>query len=91
MVKRPAPTPSQRRPEDKPLEYSVMFHHADLVLLTKIDLLPHLDVDVRAIKDGLAHVMPEPRMIAVSARTGEGIPEWLSWLEAHRPVRSSAA
>ncbi len=77
--------------EDKPLKYPVMFHHADLVLLTKTDLIPHLDVDVRAIKDGVAHVMPEPRVIEVSAKTGAGIPEWLAWLEAHRPVRSSAA
>ncbi len=71
--------------EDKPLKYPVMFGRADLVLLTKIDLLPHLDVDVAAIRDGLARVMPDPRVIAVSGKTGEGIGEWLAWLEAHRP------
>jgi hydrogenase nickel incorporation protein HypB len=70
--------------EDKPLKYPVMFRAAELVLLTKIDLLPHLDVDVAAIRDGLARVMPEPRMIAVSGKTGEGIPEWLAWLESRR-------
>jgi hydrogenase nickel incorporation protein HypB len=70
--------------EDKPLKYPVMFRAADLVLLTKVDLLPHLDVDVAAIRDGLAHVMPEPRLIAVSGKTGEGIGEWLAWLEARR-------
>ena len=70
--------------EDKPLKYPVMFRRADLVLLTKIDLLPHLDVDVAAIRDGLSRVMPEPRMIAVSGKTGEGIGEWLAWLEARR-------
>jgi hydrogenase nickel incorporation protein HypB len=70
--------------EDKPLKYPVMFRTADLVLLTKIDLLPHLDVDVSAIRDGLARVMPEPRMISVSGKTGEGIPEWLAWLESRR-------
>ncbi len=71
--------------EDKPLKYPVMFRRADLVLLTKIDLLPHLDVDVGAIRDGLARVMPEPRVIAVSGKTGQGIGEWLAWLEARRP------
>jgi len=71
--------------EDKPLKYPVMFRRADLVLLTKIDLLPHLDVDVAAIRDALAHVMPEPRVIAVSGKTGQGIGEWLAWLEARRP------
>jgi hydrogenase nickel incorporation protein HypB len=70
--------------EDKPLKYPVMFRVADLVLLTKVDLLPHLEVDVAAIRDGLARVMPEPRLIAVSGKTGEGIGEWLAWLEARR-------
>jgi hydrogenase nickel incorporation protein HypB len=71
--------------EDKPLKYPVMFRHADLVLLTKIDLLPHLDVDVDAIRDGLARVMPVPQLIAVSGKTGEGVGEWRAWLEARRP------
>jgi hydrogenase nickel incorporation protein HypB len=70
--------------EDKPLKYPVMFRRADLVLLTKIDLLPHLDVDVNAIRDALSRVMPEPRLIAVSGKTGQGIGEWLAWLEAQR-------
>jgi hydrogenase nickel incorporation protein HypB len=72
--------------EDKPIKYPVMFRKADLVLLTKVDLLPHLDVDVRAIEDGLAHVMPEPAMIQISARTGQGVADWLAWLEARRPL-----
>ena len=71
--------------EDKPIKYPVMFRNAELVLLTKIDLLPHLDVDIAAIRDGLARVMPEPKLIAVSGKTGEGIGEWLAWLEARRP------
>ena len=68
--------------EDKPLKYPVMFQRADLVLLTKIDLLPHLDVDVAAIHDALARVMPEPRVIAVSGKTGQGIAEWVAWLRS---------
>lgn len=77
--------------EDKPIKYPVMFKNADLVLLTKIDLLPHLDVDLAAIHDGLSRVMPEPRVISVSGRTGEGIGEWKAWLESRqiaRPLRS---
>ncbi len=77
--------------EDKPLKYPVMFRAADLVLLTKIDLIPHLDVDIAAIRDGLARVMPEPRVIAVSGKTGEGIAEWIAWLDSKRPARSDAA
>jgi hydrogenase nickel incorporation protein HypB len=73
--------------DDKPLKYPVMFRKADLVLLTKTDLLPHLpEVSVAAIEDALARVMPEPRVIALSARTGEGLDAWLEWLEARRPA-----
>ncbi|MGE0397415.1 MAG: hydrogenase nickel incorporation protein HypB [Kofleriaceae bacterium] len=70
--------------EDKPLKYPTMFMRADLVLLTKVDLAPHLDVDIDAIVANLAKVMPEPRVILVSAKTGLGIAEWLSWLAVRR-------
>ncbi len=73
--------------EDKPLKYPTMFRKADLVLLTKIDLLPHLSVDVDPIADALARVMPRPELLAVSARTGEGVDRWLAWLDARRPKR----
>ncbi len=72
--------------EDKPLKYPVMFRKADLVLLTKIDLVPHLDYDVAAVRDALTRVMPEPAVLEMSAKTGEGIAEWLCWLEARRPA-----
>ena len=71
--------------EDKPLKYPVMFRRADLVLLTKVDLLPHLpDVRVAAIEEALARVMPAPELIAVSATSGEGVPRWIRWLAARR-------
>lgn len=70
---------------DKPQKYPVMFRAADLVLLTKADLLPHLpEVDVASLRAALATVMPEPRMIVVSARSGEGIDAWLAWIEERR-------
>lgn len=74
--------------EDKPLKYPVMFRKADVVLVTKIDLLPHLpDVSLDAIRDALARVMPEPAMLPVSARTGQGIDTFVSWLERERKHR----
>lgn len=77
--------------EDKPLKYPVMFRAADLVLLTKVDLLPHLPhIDVSAIEDGLARTMPEPNVIHVSAITGEGIEEWLGWLERCKTAETAA-
>jgi len=70
---------------DKPLKYPVMFRAADLVLLTKSDLLPHLpDVDPERIRENLARVAPEPRMLVVSASTGEGLDAWTDWLGAER-------
>jgi len=68
--------------EDKPLKYPVMFRRADLVVLTKVDLAPHLDVDFAALEDALARTMPAARSIRFSARTGEGVDEWLEWLAA---------
>jgi hydrogenase nickel incorporation protein HypB len=72
--------------EDKPLKYPVMFQKADLVLLTKVDLIPHLDFDLAAVRDALSRVMPEAKMFEVSAKTGEGIDTWLAWLESQRPA-----
>jgi hydrogenase nickel incorporation protein HypB len=71
--------------EDKPLKYPVMFRKADLVLLTKVDLLPALpDFDRGALEEALARVMPAPRLLEVSARSGTGIAEWVAFLEARR-------
>jgi hydrogenase nickel incorporation protein HypB len=68
--------------EDKPLKYPVMFQAADLVVITKLDLLPHLPgVSLERIHDSLARVMTEPRAIGLSAVTGEGMDEWLRWLD----------
>lgn len=67
--------------EDKPLKYPGMFRKADLVLITKIDLLPQLpEVSVDMIEHNLSFVMPRPAMLLVSARTGAGIDAWIRWL-----------
>jgi hydrogenase nickel incorporation protein HypB len=76
--------------EDKPLKYPVMFRKADFVLLTKVDLLPHLDYRVDAVLDALSRTMPEPAVLRISARTGEGVAEWIAWLEARRAVQAKA-
>ncbi len=77
--------------EDKPLKYPVMFRAADLVLLTKVDLLPHLpQIDVNVIEDALARTMPELNVLHVSAVTGEGIEDWLGWLETRKSAEPAA-
>jgi len=68
-----------------------MFRRADLVLLTKVDLLLHLDLDLRALEDGLARVNPRPRLLRVSARSGEGISEFSHWLRERWQVLRTGA
>src|ERR671924_664019 len=66
--------------EDKPLKYPLMFRACELVLVNKIDLLPHLDFDLDRFLYHLDAVHPGvPRML-VSARTGEGVDAWRDWL-----------
>jgi hydrogenase nickel incorporation protein HypB len=71
--------------EDKPLKYPDMFAVADLVLINKIDLLPHLDFDVSLLERNIARVKPEAKIVRVSARTGEGFEPWLRWLRQGIP------
>ena len=66
--------------EDKPLKYPVMFRSADLVVVNKIDLLPHLDFDLAAFEANLAAVNPGVRTLRLSARTGEGLDAWCAWV-----------
>ena len=76
--------------EDKPLKYPVMFHRADLVVVTKVDLIPHLPgFRLASLHENLARVMPEPLVFEVSASTGKGVERFVAWLEARRGCRSS--
>jgi hydrogenase nickel incorporation protein HypB len=66
--------------EDKPIKYPDMFRAASLMLLNKIDLLPHLDFDVEAAIGFARRVNPQIRVIRVSATSGEGLGDWLDFL-----------
>jgi hydrogenase nickel incorporation protein HypB len=66
--------------EDKPLKYPLMFRTAELVLVNKLDLLPHLEFDLDLFLYNLDQVNPGVERIVVSARTGEGIDAWSEWL-----------
>jgi hydrogenase nickel incorporation protein HypB len=66
--------------EDKPLKYPDMFRRASLMLLNKIDLLPYLEFDLERCVANAHRTNPGLGIIGVSAVTGEGIPEWLTWL-----------
>ncbi len=66
--------------EDKPLKYPHMFSRADVLLLSKTDLLPHLRVDLQRMMDNALAVNPRLKIIPVSAYTGEGLDAWYGWL-----------
>ena len=66
--------------EDKPLKYPLMFRTCELVLINKVDLLPHLDFDLDRLHYNLDAVHPDVARMVVSARTGEGVGEWRDWL-----------
>ena len=66
--------------EDKPLKYPDMFAAARLMVLNKIDLLPHLDFDVAACIEAARRVNPGIEVLLVSARSGQGMDAWLDWL-----------
>jgi hydrogenase nickel incorporation protein HypB len=66
--------------DDKPLKYPVMFREADCVLITKVDLLPYLPVQVERIEDHIHQVNPRCRVMRVSASSGEGLEVWHQWL-----------
>jgi hydrogenase nickel incorporation protein HypB len=75
--------------EDKPLKYPLMFRSCELVIVNKLDLLPHLDFDLDRLLYNLDAVHPGVRTLTVSARTGDGIAELRQWL--HELVADPAA
>lgn len=80
--------------EDKPLKYPDMFAASSLMILNKTDLLPHLDFDVAACAANARRINPTIDILHVSARTGEGLADWIDWLNNRRKAvlaRSIAA
>jgi hydrogenase nickel incorporation protein HypB len=76
--------------EDKPLKYPHMFRAAEIMILNKTDLLPHVDFDVeRAIENARA-VNPDIVVLQVSARTGDGLQTWYGWLHEQRAAARAA-
>lgn len=66
--------------EDKPLKYPDMFHAADLMLLNKVDLLPHLTFDVDKCIEYARRINPRLEVLELSAASGQGMQAWLDWL-----------
>ncbi len=67
--------------EDKPLKYPDMFRAADVVIVSKVDLLPYVPFDVEAAIGNARRIRPGIEVMRVSATSGEGMPAWVEWLQ----------
>jgi hydrogenase nickel incorporation protein HypB len=72
--------------EDKPLKYPSIFFKSELLVLTKTDLLPYVPFDVATAVTNARRVHPDMEIVKVSSLTGNGMREWLTWLEHRRDV-----
>lgn len=75
--------------EDKPLKYPDMFTASRLALLNKTDLAPHCDVDLDLYETNLRRVNPQIEILRVSARTGDGMADWVAWLRARLAAKAA--
>lgn len=67
--------------DDKPLKYPLMFQVCQCLLINKIDVLPYFDFDLEECKKRVLKLNPDMKIIPISARTGEGMEEWIDWLK----------
>jgi len=72
--------------DNKPIKYPDMFRCADLVILTKTDLLPYVDFDIERCIDYAKAINPSVEIIELSAKTGEGLAEWYQWLTQNKTL-----
>lgn len=75
--------------EDKPLKYPLIFKEAEVVLLSKADLLPYVPFDLASAKEDIYSLHPSVKIIEVSCQTGAGLSEWCDWLKARVKQKKS--
>ena len=68
--------------DDKPYKYPLMFTESEVIVINKIDFLPFLDFDFTSFHRAVTGLNPKAKLFQVSCKTGEGIEEWVSWLES---------
>ena len=77
--------------DDKPFKYPAIFARAEVAVLTKVDLLPHVSFDLDAVREQFATLNPAGELLLTSSTTGEGLPEWCALLERRLAAKRSAA
>ncbi len=76
--------------EDKPLKYPSIFFKSDLVVINKMDLLPYVPFDIQEAVENARTVHPGVEIVKVSCLTGNGLHEWLTWLERRKHAVQAA-
>ena len=76
--------------EDKPLKYPSIFFKSELLVLNKVDLLPYVPFDIAAAEENARRIHPGMDIVRVSCTTGDGIQQWLAWLEQRRQPQLAA-
>jgi hydrogenase nickel incorporation protein HypB len=66
--------------DDKPTKYPLMFHESSVLLINKIDLLPHVDCSVEKIREDALKINPGLSIFEISCKTGEGLEDWYNWV-----------
>ena len=65
---------------DKPLKYPLMFSKVDALIINKIDVLPYFDFDMEKVREYVGKINKNVKIFPISAKSGEGVEEWTSWL-----------
>jgi hydrogenase nickel incorporation protein HypB len=76
--------------EDKPLKYPSIFFKSELLVLTKVDLLPYVPFDITAAEENARRIHPGMQIVRVSCTAGDGLSNWMTWLEQRRKHAAKA-
>jgi len=76
--------------DDKPFKYPAIFARASATVITKSDLLPHVEFDLAAVREQIATLNPAGRLLVTSARSGEGMDGWFALLESELEAKKAA-
>jgi hydrogenase nickel incorporation protein HypB len=75
--------------EDKPLKYPSIFAKSELLILNKVDLLPYVSFDITRAREYARQIHPGMEILEVSCTTGQGLDEWIQWLQKRRQAVKS--
>ena len=76
--------------EDKPLKYPSIFFKSELLIITKTDLLPYVSFNIGAAEENARRVHPEMEIVRVSCTSGDGLQQWLTWLQQRKRAQQTA-